>query len=104
MAVKTITIDLDAYEALARRKRPGQSFSDVIKAQFAAGGTGRELLEAVRHVGLEEETLNAIQTQVRARRRARARAPRLRSMWIPRFSSTSCVSRPGGNPVPPRSS
>lgn len=77
MAVKTITIDLAAYEALARRKHPGQSFSDVIKAQFAAGSTGRDLLEAVRQFGLDEETLDAIEEQVHARRRARARAPRL---------------------------
>jgi predicted CopG family antitoxin len=77
MAVKTITIDLDAYETLARRKRPGQSFSDVIKERFTAGRTGRDLLEAVRHFGLDEETLRAIEQQIQARRRSRARAPRL---------------------------
>ncbi len=77
MAVRTITIDLEAYEALARRKRGGQSFSDVIKERFAGGGTGRDLLEAVRHFGLDEETLDAIEEQVKARGRARARAPRL---------------------------
>lgn len=77
MAVKTITIDLDAYDALARRKRPGQSFSDVIKERFTTGGTGRDLLEAARHFTLDEGTLDLVEEEVRRRRRSRARAPRL---------------------------
>jgi predicted CopG family antitoxin len=72
MAVKTITIDLEAYEALARRKRPGQSFSDVIKGHFASGSTGRDLLEAVKRFKLSEDTLAAVEAQIRARRRSRA--------------------------------
>lgn len=77
MAVKTITIDLDAYEALARRKRPGQSFSDVIKEQFARGGTGRDLLDVVRRFAPGEDVLDGAEAQVRARRRERAKPPRL---------------------------
>ena len=76
MAVKTITIDLEAYEALARRKRPGQSFSEVIKQQFASGCTGRDVLEAVKRFTLSEDTLNALEAQVRARRQSRARIPK----------------------------
>jgi len=73
MAVKTITLDLEAYETLARLKRPGQSFSQVIKQHFAGGSTGRDLLEAVKRFTLSEETLDAVEAQIRDRRRSRAR-------------------------------
>jgi predicted CopG family antitoxin len=76
MAVKTITIDLAAYEALARRKRPGQSFSDVIKQHFHSGSTGRDLLEAVKRFPLSEDSLSEVEAQIAARRRSRARASR----------------------------
>jgi predicted CopG family antitoxin len=75
MAVKTITIDLEAYEALARRKRPGQSFSEVIKQHFAGGSTGQDLLDAVKRLRVSEEILDAVEAQIRARRRSRARVP-----------------------------
>jgi predicted CopG family antitoxin len=45
MAVKTITIDLEAYEALSRNKKPGQLFSQVIKQHFGKVRTGRDLLQ-----------------------------------------------------------
>jgi Putative antitoxin len=77
MAVKTITIDLVAYEALARRKRPGQSFSDVIKTHFSAGGTGRDLLRAARDLRLEHGTLDRLARTVADRKRHRARMPEL---------------------------
>lgn len=76
MAVKTITIDMEAYEALARRKGPGESFSDVIKKQFK-GGTAADLLRAAQRVALREETLDAVERQIRARRKDRPRIPKL---------------------------
>ena len=77
MAVKTITIDLDAYGALARRKRAGQSFSEVIKEHFTGSGTGRDLLQAARRTNLSDRTLTEIERRIKARGRDRARAPRL---------------------------
>jgi predicted CopG family antitoxin len=76
-AVKTITIDLVAYEALSRRKLDGQSFSDVIKAHFGAGGTARDLLRAAAMAGVEADTLDQVADVVKRRRRDRARAPAL---------------------------
>ena len=74
MAVKTITIDLEAYTLLARRKQEGQSFSDVIKAHFGATPTAGTFRALLRDVRLSGPTLEAIDHQVRARRRHRARA------------------------------
>jgi predicted CopG family antitoxin len=77
MAVKTITIDLEAYEALARHKRKGDSFSRVIKEHFGRRRTGRDLAALVGTLRLAEDTLAAAEKLVRTRRRDRARAPRL---------------------------
>jgi predicted CopG family antitoxin len=48
MAVKTITIDIEAYELLARHKKEGQSFSQVIKAHFGDQPTAGRLLARLR--------------------------------------------------------
>jgi predicted CopG family antitoxin len=77
MAVKTITIDLEAYEALARHKRKGESFSRVIKHHFGGRRTGRDLMALLSELRLSDETLAATESLVRARRKSLAKAPRL---------------------------
>lgn len=77
MAVKTVTIDLEAYEILTRRKRPGQSFSQVIKEHFGKKKTGGDLLAALGRLSLSEETLDAVERQIEQRRESPARAPEL---------------------------
>lgn len=73
MAVKTITIDLEAYEALARHKGPGQSFSQVVKEYFGRRRTGRDLAALLDRVALSEPTLDAIDAVIEERRRDVAR-------------------------------
>jgi hypothetical protein len=77
MAVKTITIDMEAYDTLARHKRPGQSFSQVIKAHFGPRKTVGSFREALRNTRLPAATTRAIDRQVSSRRRSPARVPQL---------------------------
>ena len=77
MSVKTITIDMEAYGILARRKRAGQSFSQVIKAHFGPQPTAGRFRELVKTVRLSEGTLDAIEQQIRDRRKHPARLVKL---------------------------
>jgi hypothetical protein len=77
MAVKTITIDLEAYEALKRRKRHGASFSDVIKEHFRVGAPGRVVKATLSEIELDESTLDAVEELVRRREGDLARVPDL---------------------------
>ncbi len=76
MAVKTITIDVAAYEALSRTKKAGQSFSDIIKLHFGPRRTAADLLAALEKDVPSENTIDAIEKQVRSRRKSPARATR----------------------------
>lgn len=68
MAVKTITIDLEAYDLLAARKQKGESFSRVLKRLLAEGdSTAAGLLRDLPQITLAEETLERIEEVVRER-------------------------------------
>lgn len=77
MSFKTITVDIEAYELLRSRKRPGESFSQVIKSGLKRGGTGRDLARAIARQVPSEETLENIESLVAARRKSPARPPKL---------------------------
>ncbi len=77
MAVKTITIDLEAYSLLASRKREGQSFSAVIKENLKGKATANDLLQVLSSLKLQDETLNRLDEQVARRRKDPAKVPRL---------------------------
>ncbi len=74
MAVRTITIDIDAYNLLSRHKGIGQSFSQVIKAHFGQQFTAATFRALVRGIRVSDDTLDAMDAQVRARSKDPARA------------------------------
>jgi predicted CopG family antitoxin len=73
MAVKTITLDLEAYELLRRHKRGRQSFSQVVKEHFGPRRTIDEFRKALHEVTLSDETLDAIDRQIEERQNDLAR-------------------------------
>lgn len=69
MATKTITLELDAYEKLRGAKRPGESFSEVVRrAEFSdAPPTGQKLLDYLKSggSGVSDRYLNAVEEATR---------------------------------------
>lgn len=74
MAVKTITIDMEAYEALRRHKRGGQSFSDVIKEHFGGKTTGAVLARVIAELEVDASTLDELDGLIEVRALDPARA------------------------------
>jgi predicted CopG family antitoxin len=77
MALKTISLDAEAYAALSRKKRQDQTFSEVIKAHFGRRTTGADLEKVLADLNVSEDTLDAIEEQIRARSKSPARAAEL---------------------------
>lgn len=77
MAVKTITIDIEAYDLLSSQKAAGQSFSQVIKAHFGSRPTAGRFLALVRASRPGTEALDAMERQVQARKLSPVRAVKL---------------------------
>ena len=78
MAVKTITIDLEAYELLAREKKEAESFSQVIKRVLKPRHmSAADLLKSAETIALAEGTLDRIEEVVRGRNQDLVSAPRL---------------------------
>ena len=68
MAVKTITIDMEAYELLSAEKQGNESFSKVIKRTLSSRKrTASALLAGIDSFLLEEDTLERVDEIVRSR-------------------------------------
>jgi len=70
MAVKTITIDMEAYEILAAEKRGNESFSQVIKRKLKEKSTASNLLRNLPKCALSEDTLSNIDRIIEDRKRS----------------------------------
>jgi predicted CopG family antitoxin len=80
MAVKTITIDIEAYELLSRHKSEGQSFSQVIKAHFGEQPTAGRLvarLRGLRGLRVDDDFHEQMEKIVRERKLDPVRVPKL---------------------------
>lgn len=80
MAVKTITIDMEAYELLSQNKREGQSFSQVIKAHFGERPTAGRLLARLKSGSIgpaDQDYLDNVRQLIRDRKLEPARAIKL---------------------------
>jgi predicted CopG family antitoxin len=75
MAVKTITIDPEAFSLLVSRKRAGQSFSDVIKEHLGGKTTAKDLLKVLGFVNIHEDTLDRFDEQIVRRQKEPTKAP-----------------------------
>ncbi len=64
MAVKTVTLSADAYAALAALKRPGESFSDVVRRITRKNRSLLDFAGAWKDV--PEETMKEIEDFLRA--------------------------------------
>ncbi len=69
---KTISLDSEAYAALAREKRQDQTFSAVIKEHFGRRTTGADLEEVLAGLKVSDATLDAIEDQIRTRSKSPA--------------------------------
>ena len=72
MAVKTITIDVEADEILAAQKRGSESFSKVIKRKLGARRTGKDLLQVLQGLNVSQEALARMDELIDARKESMA--------------------------------
>jgi len=76
MAVKTITIDMEAYEILAKLKKNNESFSQVIKKTLKdRSNTAKRLYDNLNEVLLSYETLDNVESIIDDRTLSVAESP-----------------------------
>jgi predicted CopG family antitoxin len=74
MSVKTITIDMEAYDLLAAERRSNESFSRIIKRKFHRASTAKVLAERLNEICLSESTLECLDKIVKMRGKSPAKS------------------------------
>lgn len=69
MAVKTITIDTEAYKRLKSHKKPNESFSDTIKRLVKKPFDVDAWLKKLEGIEFSPEAVKGIEDAVKSRRR-----------------------------------
>lgn len=77
MAVKTITIDMEAYKLLSSEKKSKESFSKVIKRRLKPAHTAENLLMNLNRVSLSDSTLDKLEELLQVRQESMAVSPRI---------------------------
>ena len=78
MAVKTITIDMEAYEILVKAKKGKESFSQVIKNTLnQKSKTARNLIEHLDEVALNDSTLDSVDELIKHREDSPISSPKI---------------------------
>ena len=75
MAVKTITIDLEAYELLYQQKQKGESFSKVIKRKLKPEKTATNLLSNLDSFNLLPDTIEKVEEVIKKRKKSVVNSP-----------------------------
>lgn len=76
MAVKTITIDMEAYNLLSKLKKPNESFSQVIKKTLAdRSKTAQRFYEDLNRLVLAKDTIDKIEELVAEREESYTNSP-----------------------------
>jgi predicted CopG family antitoxin len=50
MPYRTVTLSEEAYQALKRKKRPGESFTDLVLREFAQQGNAGHILSVLKTI------------------------------------------------------
>ena len=73
MAHKTITVSEEAYNALARKKKENESFTDVILRVTSDRGKASSLLKYIETLPKDEDLAKSIESSMERMRRAKLR-------------------------------